>query len=688
MMFSRSSSRFFQCARANSSRNPLQRQQCNTHIGQWRDRVSVSDLKPAPRLASVSSNWKELHAESLRDPEQFFGSLALERLKWQEKFQVVRNVDMNKGHLEWFLGGKLNVSENCVDRHANSHPDRPALVWEKDEPGDTEIVTYQQLLEMVCKIANVLKEFNVHRGDVVAIYMPVSPMAVATMLACARIGAVHSVIFAGFGADSIRSRITDAGAKVVVTADQGVRAGKTINLKQTVDRAVDGLSLIETVLVMQRTKADVPMKHGRDVFLDEAMLNALPWCMPEVMNSEDPLFILYTSGSTGPPKGLLHTQAGYLLYAGLTHQYVFDCSPGDMYACVADIGWITGHSYVVYGPLSNGVSTVLYEPGVPTYPDPGRYWEMVERLRIKQFYTAPTAIRMLMTSSDTYVTKYNRSTLRTLGSVGEPINAKAWQWYHDLPGEQRCAVVDTWWQTETGGISLTPRPAGDTFLKPGMPMRSFFGVEPVLVDPESGQPLEGNNVNGHLCLSQVPPGMARTIYGSHQKYQDTYWNVHPGLYFSGDEARRDSDGHYEMMGRVDDVMNPKGHRLESAEVEDALVNVPAVVEAGVVGYPHPQFGEGIYAFVVVKEQTSESDESVIQDMRQVVRQRVGGFAAPDRTLIVKALPKVRSGKIMRRVLRKIAADISGEVGDTSTCADSSVIDPIIELHEKKFPKSK
>lgn len=533
---------------------------------------------------------------------------------------------------------------------------------------------------MVCRLSNVLKSQNVKRGDRVAIYMPVSPLAVCSMLACARIGAVHSVVFAGFSAEALRSRIDDAQASIVITADEGVRGGKKIPLKATVDKALEGSNLVKKVLVMTRTGGPIQWHTERDIRLEDAMSKESDICPAETMDSEDNLFLLYTSGSTGRPKGIAHTQAGYLLYTGLTHELVFDYKPGDIFACVADIGWITGHSYVVYGPLLNGATTVLFE-SIPTYPDPGRYWEMISRLKITHFYTAPTAIRLLIKAGDDYVHKHDLSSLRILGCVGEPLNVEAWQWYNLVVGGGRCPLVDTWWQTETGGILISPRPSPEGIKpKPGFPMLPFFGIDPVLVD-DQGQHLTGNNVSGMLCIRKPWPGMARTIYGDHDRFLNTYFHHFPGLYFTGDGARRDENGYYQITGRVDDVINVKGHRLGTAEVESAIDEHPDVAESAVVGFPHDVYGEGIYAYVILKD-TGDLDNptEVINSIKNIVKQEIGSFAVPEVILLTPALPKTRSGKIMRRILRKVASNDSDDLGDVSTLADPSVVNVIKKRH--------
>lgn len=637
-----------------------------------------TDEYTPPKLDHVTSDWHELYKLSVKDPATFWGQLGASRLEWMKPFDNVMDVDLNLGQHRWFSGGKLNVSVNCVDQHAKADPDRCALIWEKDEPGDIERVSYRKLYEMVNMMANMLKSHGVKKGDVVCIYMPVSPLAVAAMLACARIGAPHSVVFAGFSSEALASRIVDANAETIITADQAVRGGKVSDLKTMVDKAVATSPCVKRVFVASRTGADVPMGEI-DFPLEKEMTKQSTQCEPEPMDSEDILFLLYTSGSTGQPKGVVHTQAGYLLYAKLTHKYVFDYHWGDIFGCVADIGWITGHTYVVYGPLANGATTVLFE-STPTYPDPGRYWEMVERLRINQFYGAPTALRLLLKSSNSFVTKYDRSSLKLLGTVGEPINAEAWHWYNDIVGEKRCVVVDTWWQTETGGILLSPRPApDDSPVKPEYPTRPFFGVKPVLLD-DKGRELVGNDVKGALCISTSIPSMSRTIYGHHQRFLDTYYNPFKGYYFTGDGALRDKDGDYRITGRMDDVINVSGKRLGTAEIEDAMDSHDAVAETAVVGFPHPIKGEGIYAYAILKDDSTISAEDLRKDLKDIVRQKIGSFAIPEVIQVVSGLPKTRSGKIMRRILRKVAQDKPDELGDVSTLADPTVVEEIVRQH--------
>ena len=567
----------------------------------------------------------------------------------------------------------MNVCENCVDRHLDQRGDQVAIIWEGDEPGDIRDITYRELHAQTCQFANVLKDHGVKKGDRVCIYMPMIPEAAMAMLACARLGAIHSVVFAGFSAEALRDRINDADCSVVLTADQGLRGTKVIPLKETVDAAVAECPQVKTVILKRHTGAEVPIHADRDVYLDEVMAAASTDCSITYVDSDDLLFLLYTSGSTGKPKGLAHSSAGYLLYAMLTHRYVFDYRDGDIYACVADIGWVTGHSYVVYGPLANGATTVMFE-SIPTYPDCGRYWDMVERLKINTFYTAPTAIRAIARESDNLVTKYDRSSLRVLGSVGEPINPEAWRWYYDVVGESRCTIVDTWWQTETGGIMITPLP-GVTELKPGSATRPFFGVQPVVLD-EHGKEVGGNGVSGILAIKASWPGQSRTIWNDHDRFLDTYYKPFPGYYFTGDGCRRDEDGYYWITGRVDDVINVSGHRMGTAEVESALVEHEACAEAAVVGFPHDIKGQGIFAYVILNEGFDESD-TIVNELRNKVREIIGPIATPDAILLTPGLPKTRSGKIMRRILRKIAAQDTSNLGDTSTLADPSVVDSLI-----------
>ncbi len=629
------------------------------------------------RRAHVGSmeRYRELYRESLEDPDGFWLRQA-ERLSWFAPPQAGLEFDpVEADQFSWFAGGRLNAAYNCVDRHLAERGERTAIVWAADEAGEYERISYRQLKREVCRMANVLLAHGVRRGDRVAIYLPMIPALAYTMLACARIGAVHSVVFAGFSAEALRDRILDAGCRVLVTANEGLRGGRTIPLKQTSDRAVDGLDLVDTVLVARRTDTEVAMKEGRDHWLEEEMARQRASCPVEWMDAESPLFVLYTSGSTGRPKGVLHTTGGYLVYAALTHQLVFDVHDDDVYFCAADIGWITGHSYIVYGPLANGATTVMFE-STPVYPDAGRYWRVVDDLGVTVFYTAPTAIRAIAREGDDWVTAYRRDTLRVLGTVGEPINPEVWTWYHDVVGAGRCAVVDTWWQTETGGILISPLP-GATPTKPGSATLPLFGVDPVLMD-DDGNELTGNEVGGNLCLRRPWPGQARTLWGDHGRFRDTYFARFPGLYFTGDGCRRDEDGYYWITGRVDDVLNVSGHRLGTAEVESALVAHAAVAEAAVVGFPHDIKGTGIHAFVLLTPEYESADRQQLEaELRQQVRQAIGPIATPDRVQISPGLPKTRSGKIMRRILRKIAAGQTDDLGDVTTLADPSVVDRLL-----------
>ena len=624
-----------------------------------------------------SEEYQRLYRESLDDPAGFWARQA-DLLTWFHPFHTVTDGDFTEVDFGWFLGGRLNACYNCVDRHLATRGDKTAIIWAKDEPGEYERVTYRQLYREVGRVANVLRRLGVRKGDRVCIYLPMVPEIAYCMLACARIGAVHSVVFAGFSADSLRDRILDARCRLLITADEGMRGGRRIPLKQTSDQAIAGLDFVEQMLVVKRTGADVPMLAGRDLWLHEQTVRERSYAPTEWMSSEDPLYVLYTSGSTGKPKGVLHTTGGYLLHAALTHKLVFDLHEDDVYACVADIGWVTGHSYILYGPLCNGATTVMFE-STPVYPDPGRYWRVVDDLGVTILYTAPTAIRAIARAGDEPVKRYSRKTLRILGTVGEPINPEVWRWYHDVVGEGRCAVVDTWWQTETGGIMITPLP-GATPPKPGSATLPFFGVEPVIVD-DAGAELEGHEVRGNLCIRRPWPGQARTLYGDHERFRETYFSRFPGYYFTGDGCLRDEHGYYWITGRVDDVLNVSGHRLGTAEIESALVSHELVAEAAVVGFPHEIKGTGIYAYVLLRPEADGWDpEELIGALKEQVRHVIGAIAAPDRVQIAPGLPKTRSGKIMRRILRKIAAGEYEDLGDISTLAEPGVVEQLVDAH--------
>ncbi len=640
--------------------------------------MSDSGVFPVPEEWKQSAwcdneTYLQMYRHSVEDPDGFWGEHG-KRLDWFEPFKTVKDVSFKDDvHIRWFDGGKLNACYNCLDRHLEKRGDQVALIWEADDPGEDKKITYRQLFEEVCRFANVLKAQGVKKGDRVTIYLPMIPELPVAMLACARIGAIHSVVFGGFSPESLADRIQDCDTRVVITADEGLRAGRRIPLKANTDAAVEQCPEVETVIVVRRTGGDVPMKPGRDVYWHELMKGASAECPAEVMDAEDPLFILYTSGSTGKPKGVLHTTGGYMVYTTLSHQYVFDYKEGDVYWCTADIGWITGHSYIVYGPLANGAISVMFE-GVPNYPDYSRFWDVVDKHQVNIFYTAPTAIRALMRQGEEPVKKTSRASLKLLGTVGEPINPEAWRWYYEVVGEKRCPIVDTWWQTETGGILITPLP-GATDLKPGSATRPFFGVQPAIINQE-GEILEGA-CSGYLVMLDSWPGQMRTVYGDHERFINTYFVQYPGMYFTGDGARRDEDGYYWITGRVDDVINVSGHRLGTAEIESALVAHEAVAEAAVVGCPHDIKGQGIYAYVTLVDGV-EATDGLQKQLVQWVRKEIGPIATPDFIQWAPALPKTRSGKIMRRILRKVAANEIENLGDTSTLAEPAVVDHLVQ----------
>jgi acetyl-CoA synthetase len=623
-----------------------------------------------------STTYESMYAASVEDPEAFWAEHA-RKLDWLTPFSEVKDTSFAADdlHIRWFADGEINVAANCLDRHLADRADQVAIIWEGDEPDDDERITYRELHARVGRFGNALRSLGIRKGDRVTIYMPMVPEAAIAMLACARIGAIHSVVFGGFSPEALRGRIEDCESNVVITADEGIRGGKTIPLKANVDAAIDSLTSehVDSVVVVKRTGGDIGWTDGRDHWYHDITAAADTDCPAEPMNAEDPLFILYTSGSTGKPKGVLHTSAGYLLFASMTHKYVFDYHDGDIYWCTADVGWVTGHSYIVYGPLANGATTLMFE-GVPNYPDSSRFWQVVDKHNVNIFYTAPTAIRALMRDGDEPVKRTSRESLRLLGTVGEPINPEAWEWYYHVVGDSNCPIVDTWWQTETGGILITPLP-GATALKPGSATRPFFGIKPAIVDHE-GNIREGEAV-GNLVMLDSWPGQMRTVYGDHQRFYETYFSQFPGKYFSGDGARRDADGDYWITGRVDDVINVSGHRMGTAEVESALVAHPKVAESAVVGFPHEIKGQGIYAYVTLNADESPSD-ALRDELVLWVRKEIGPIAAPDLLQWAPGLPKTRSGKIMRRILRKVAADDFENLGDTSTLADPSVVDDLIE----------
>ena len=621
-----------------------------------------------------SEKYLKLYNQSIEDSDLFWNEHG-ERIDWYKKYTKVKNVkySRNEVNIKWYEDGQLNATYSCIDRHANKYPDKIAIIWEGDNPNDTKKITYKELLLNVSRAANVLKKIGVKKGDRVTIYLTMIPELAYIMLACARIGAVHSIIFGGFSAESIAGRIQDCGSEYIVTADEGVRGGKHIPLKETTDKALDSCPNVKKCLIINRTNKDIQIKEGRDVFYNEAIKEVKDFCEPEVLNAEDPLFILYTSGSTGKPKGVMHTTGGYLVYASMTHEYIFNYKKDDIYWCTADIGWITGHSYIIYGPLSNGATTLMFE-GVPNYPDFSRFWQIVDKHKVNIFYTAPTAIRALMREGDKYVTQTKRSSLKLLGTVGEPINPEAWKWYFEIPGNSRCPIVDTWWQTETGGIMISPQ-TGAMNLKPGSASKPFYGIEPCIVDKE-GKELEGE-CEGMLCMKRSWPGQMRTVYGDHKRFIDTYFSQFDGKYFTGDGCRRDKDGYYWITGRVDDVIIVSGHNLGTAEIESAFVSHKDVSEAAVVGYPHDVKGNGLYCYVSLKAGI-DSSEDLVNDLKKTIREKIGPIATPDYIHITSGLPKTRSGKIMRRILRKIASNDFENLGDTSTLADPSVVEKLVE----------
>ena len=636
---------------------------------EWSARAWVDDAK-----------YQEMYKRSIEDPDGFWGEMG-KRIDWIKPYTKVKNTSYAPDNvsIKWYEDGTLNVCANCVDRHVKERGDQVAIIWEGDDPTEDEKITFNQLLERVSKFANVMLANGVKKGDRVTIYMPMVPEAAYAMLACARIGAVHSIVFGGFSPDSLADRITDADSNFVITADEGIRGGRSIPLKANTDAAIakSGRSDVK-VLVVKRTGGSIDWDPSRDIWLHEELVKVSADCPPAEMNAEDPLFILYTSGSTGKPKGVLHTTGGYITWASMTHQYVFDYQDGDIYWCTADVGWVTGHSYIVYGPLANGATTLMFE-GVPNYPTASRFWHVVDKWNVNTFYTAPTAIRALMGAGEDFVKRTDRSSLRLLGSVGEPINPEAWEWYHRVVGEGRCPIVDTWWQTETGGIMITPLP-GATKLKPGSATRPFFGIEPALVD-DKGTELDGAT-QGNLIIKDSWPGQMRTVYGDHERFVQTYFSTYPGTYFTGDGCRRDEDGYYWITGRVDDVINVSGHRMGTAEVESALVAHDKVSEAAVVGYPHDIKGQGIYCYVTLMAGEAGNDD-LKKELRDWVRTEIGPIASPDLIQFSPGLPKTRSGKIMRRILRKIAEDDFSNLGDTSTLAEPAVVEDLIENRQNK-----
>ena len=646
--------------------------------------MTENEIFPVPagwaqRALVDDSEYKKMYRHSVENPDSFWDEHG-KRIDWIKPYTQIKDVSYAPDdlHIRWYQDGTLNASVNCLDRHLDSRGDQVAIIWEGDEPSDSKTLTYRELYEEVCRFANVLKNNGVKKGDRVTIYLPMVPEIAVAVLACARIGAIHSVIFGGFSPDSIAGRIHDSDSTLIVTADEGMRGGRPVPLKKNADEALKKCPTVEKCIVLKRTGGDVNWEDGRDVWYHEAIANASTVCPPEEMNAEDPLFILYTSGSTGTPKGVLHTTGGYMVYASMTHQYVFDYHDGEIYWCTADVGWITDHSYIVYGPLANGATTLIFE-GVPNYPDSSRFWQVCDKHRVNIFYTAPTAIRALMREGNGPVKATKRDSLRLLGSVGEPINPEAWMWYYDTVGDGRCPIVDTWWQTETGGILISPLP-GATPLKPGSATRPFFGITPQIVDA-NGKVLEGA-AEGNLILTDSWPGQMRTVYGDHDRFIKTYFSTYEGNYFTGDGCRRDDDGYYWITGRVDDVINVSGHRMGTAEVESALVGHPKVAESAVVGYPHEIKGQGIYAYVTLMEGEEESD-GLRTELVNWVRKEIGPIASPDLIQWAPSLPKTRSGKIMRRILRKIAANEHDQLGDTTTLADPAVVDDLVKHRQNR-----
>jgi acetyl-CoA synthetase len=639
--------------------------------------MSEVHLYPVPesfksKAAINLARYKEMYDQSINAPDTFWAEQAKTFLTWQQPWSQVTKSDLRKGEVSWFIDGKLNVSVNCIDRHLPTRANQTAIIWEGDDPSEDQFITYQQLHDQVCRLANALRERGVKKGDRVCIYMPMIPEAAYAMLACTRIGAIHSIVFGGFSPEALKDRIQDAECQVVITSDEGLRGGKRVPLKKNADIALAQCPGVHTCIVVKRTGGDIAWDEKRDFWYEDLVERQANDCEPEIMDSEDPLFILYTSGSTGKPKGVLHTTGGYLLQAAMTHKYVFDYQEGDVYWCTADVGWVTGHSYIVYGPLTNGATTLMFE-GVPTYPDASRCWQVIDKHGVNSFYTAPTAIRALMGAGNDYVTKTSRASLKILGSVGEPINPEAWEWYYRVIGDSRCPIMDTWWQTETGAHMLTPLP-GAIDLKPGSATVPFFGIQPVLLDAEGKEVIGAGE--GNLCIKSAWPSQIRTVYGDHQRCIDTYYSTYPGYYFTGDGARRDADGYYWITGRVDDVINVSGHRMGTAEVESALVLHDKVAEAAVVGYPHDIKGQGIYAYVTLMAGEQPSDE-LKKELLALVVKEIGAIARPDVIQWAPGLPKTRSGKIMRRILRKIAANELDSLGDTSTLADPAVVNELI-----------